>query len=627
MDFYKGNNILNNKNLEDYLNGVYYDKKGNKIPLEKGTNQYNYKFLMQTKELIYNYSCLLRLDFCVKNILESQGAENADIYNMWRVIKAQSGTVRFLKTLSKALKTYKIKYQSILNAVKLDLKSTSDRYERNLGYLKMLMQDYGLTNFIKYIEDIKKVTIFDDIFNFFNSNSIDITEDNDKELCDKYDEMYIQYIYKTCSEHGIELEKEVSEAVKNHVQYRSKLAEQAKQLKEQAKEKQKEENGKVLVSKFYRTVNDALLNGGNDVFSDVIIAQFVDKLKLLGNKAYFVAVAHKSRVFYLTEEKKETSSLNKMKLFSTKEEADKFCSEYEVDYYKEVISLSIGENTKAVNFDITDKLTTYAYYLNQTINYKYSSVYISDRTITRIRQQLEENPDKCYYIMNDEQEFYDGKQFSKLDNVHMYRKVDLNGINVNELGYLYRFSLDSKVTNLYLTKKFFRYLEKGFKTDFVEQHLIEKNITHGYYVVSWNEKEGTYSYLSYLDTYDHDSDKMKILNEKPEIQSEKGLYYQIVPCEVSEKRIDLTLKNYIDGVKLLKNKVKGYVILTNDRGIEAPIKVLMKRDTFNRVDGCTLAIGNILVFQSEQKAEKYWDSLIRKKPNMYKRTHRVYLIC
>ena len=118
MNFYKGNHILNNKNLSAYLQGVYYDKKGNKIPLEKGTNKYNYEFLMQTKELIYNYSCLLRLDFCVKHIVESLGAENTDVYNMWHIITAQAGTVRFLKTLSKALKTYKIQYSSILNAIK-----------------------------------------------------------------------------------------------------------------------------------------------------------------------------------------------------------------------------------------------------------------------------------------------------------------------------------------------------------------------------------------------------------------------------------------------------------------------------------------------------------------------------
>ena len=34
MNFYKGNNILNNKNLSAYLQGMYYDKKGNKTYAE-----------------------------------------------------------------------------------------------------------------------------------------------------------------------------------------------------------------------------------------------------------------------------------------------------------------------------------------------------------------------------------------------------------------------------------------------------------------------------------------------------------------------------------------------------------------------------------------------------------------
>ena len=629
MDFYKGNHILSSKVLAAYLDGVYYDKQGHKIPLEKGTNQYNYKLLMQTKELIYNYSCLLRLDFCVKNILESFGAENSDIYNIWRIVKAQSGTVRFLKTLSSALKTYKIKYNSILNAVKKDLDSTTERYTRNLGYLKMLMQDYGLTNFIKYVEDIKKVSIFDDIFNFFNSNSIDITEDNTKEVYDKYDEMYIQYIYKTCKEKGIALEEEVSDAVKTHVQYRAKLAEERKQLNEDIKEKQKEESGKVVVSKLYHTVNDALLNGGNDTFSDVIITKFIDKLKLLGNKGYFVVIAHKSRVFYLTEDKKETASLNKLKLFATKEEADKFCLDYESKYYKEVVSLSIGKKEKAINFDITDELKKYAYYLNQALNYKYTAVHISDRALLKIRQQLFEDSDKCYYIMK-EQKFYDGEHFSRLEDVHLYKKDELKDINVKELGYLSKFSLDSKVTDLYLNKKFYLYLEKGFKTDFFEQHLIEQNLTHGYYVVSWNEKEGTYSYLSYLNTFERDSDKIKIFKDKPEMKSENGIYYQVVPCNVNEEKVNETLENYKQGTKELfyKYMVQGYVITTNDMAISGPIKVLTKQGTFHNIDiRQKIKWNSILTFPSAEKAEEYWDSLIREKPNMYKRTHRVYRVC
>ena len=630
MNFYKGNNILNNKNLSAYLQGVYYDKRGNKIPLEKGTNKYNYEFLMQTKELIYNYSCLLRLDFCVKHIVESMGAENTDVYNMWHIITAQTGTVRFLRTLSKALKTYKIQYSSILNAIKKDLEQTTERYERNLEYLKMFMQDYGLTDFIKYVEDIKKVSIFEDIFNFFNNNCIDITGDNDKEIYDKYDEMYIQYIYKTCKEHGIALEEEMSQKVKTHLQYRKKVAEEVKQLKEAKKEKEKEENGKIVVSKFYHAVNDALLSGGNSDFRDVIIARFVDKLKLCGNVGYFVVIAHKSTVYYLTEDKTETSSLNKVKLFATEEEANKFCLEYESKYYKEVVSLSIGKKEKAVNFDITDELKKYAYYLNQAINYKYTSVHIADRAILRIRQKLKEDSDKCYYIMNKEYKFYDGQKFSNIWDVHLYKKEELNGINVKELGYIYKFTLDSKVTDLYLDKKFYIYLEKGFKTSFIEQHLIEQNLTQGYYVVSWNEKEGTHSYLSYLNTFDSNSDKMKIFKNKPEIKSENDIYYKVVPCNVSENKVKETLENYKQGTKELfyKYKVKGYVIVTNDMSIIGPIKVLTEQGTFNKIDNRQKIKWNtILTFSSAEQAEEYWNSLIKKKPTMYKRTHRVYRVC
>ena len=404
--------------------------------------------------------------------------------------------------------------------------------------------------------------------------------------------------------------------------------EEVKQAKEAKKEKEKEENGKIVVSKFYHAVNDALLSGGNSDFRDVIIARFVDKLKLCGNVGYFVVIAHKSTVYYLTEDKTETSSLNKVKLFATEEEANKFCLEYESKYYKEVVSLSIGKKEKAVNFDITDELKKYAYYLNQAINYKYTSVHIADRAILRIRQQLKEDSDKCYYIMNTEYKFYDGQKFSNIWDVHLYKKEELNGINVKELGYLYKFTLDIKVTDLYLDKKFYIYLEKGFKTSFIEQHLIEQNLTQGYYVVSWNEKEGTHSYLSYLNTFDSNSDKMKIFKNKPEIKSENDIYYKVVPCNVSENKVKETLETYKQGTKELfyKYKVKGYVIVTNDMSIIGPIKVLTEQGTFNKIDN-RQKINTILTFSSAEQAEEYWNSLIKKKPKMYKRTHRVYRVC
>lgn len=268
--------------------------------------------------------------------------------------------------------------------------------------------------------------------------------------------------------------------------------------------------------------------------------------------------------------------------------------------------------------------------MNQAINYKYTSVHIADRVILRIRQQLTEDSNKCYYIMNKEYKFYDGQEFSNIRDVRLYKKEELNEINVKELGYLYKFTLDSKVTDLYLDKKFYIYLEKGFKTSFIEQHLIEQNLTQVYYVVSWNEKEGTYSYLSYLNTFDCNSDKMKVFKEKPEIKSENDIYYKVVPCNVSDGKVKNTLDTYKQGMKDLfyKYKMHGYVIVTNDMSISGPIKVLTKQGTFNNIDTRQKINWNsILTFSRAKEAEEYWNYLIKEKPKMYKRTHRVYRVC
>lgn len=642
-NFYKGNNLLANKNLEAYLNGYEYIKVGQytkKVPLKGGTTKYNYNFIMETKQLIYDYSCLLRLDFCIKSILSKFDGSDGDISNIWRLIKAQSGTVRFLRLLCDSLKKYKVCTQTVYNTIKADLRITRERYDRNLSLLHNLLKDYGLDEFVDFIERKTGKTIFDNIFDFYNSHNVDVTEIiDDKEKCNLLDNMYIEYMYQIGKENNLDLEKGISERLQISREVRKIAKENLDKEKLRYKLAKRNSKGKELVALNNASLNEAIRNISNNDFSAKTIYNLVTKLKVIGNHGYYVAIVKGNTVYYIKDNKGTTTSIAMALLFADKLEAENFkntLDEYKDKYYLEVgeaiLSLEKKEAQLSMLGSISSNMDNFNNQFNAAINRRPQELCLGRQQVDSILLRLSNKPEENCYVLNKQLNFLCNinnsvEYMKKYTKIALYTKEKAEYIANQYDGKVYEIIFDKEFREETLDNVFMDFDTKIFDDNFIKVHLIEENIEIGYYLVGYDRTINKILYYTKNNKFELNKNLIKIFTKKPNVQNmNNNLCIRCYSVSMTNdlyndinKKYDLAANIVLEtSLVPVYNK---YVILSNNSNLEKDYLSYICLTNNNKFGA--IPNRNVKLFDTVEDAENYWSELIRINSSYEGRTHKV----
>lgn len=541
MSYYKGCNILKNQAVDGFLQGYEYVKVGEtggvkKQQLEEGTNKYNYQFLVEVKDLIYSYCCLVRLNCCVKAIL-GEFKDTSECYDaintIWGLIKAQSGTVRYLRCLKSSLKLYKIKSNAIYKGIKAELEKTKERYERNKQCVNKILRDYGLDEYIDYIEKECNKTIYEDIFDFFNEHKLDITSeyDNDNDKYTMLDNLYIQHIYEIGRKNNLNLEKGISDNVKIHIANKKRQKELLDKERKEEKRIIFEENCKERVGRVNSDLNDAIRTLNTSNYNINVIKTLVERLKDLGNQGYYISLVKSSNVYFITKDKKETTSIQRAVFFSNKEDAQEFLKELDINekYYIEIcdlfLSLEKGQAQKTiVDGSVLGKMNKYNEDLNNALNYKKSNLYLGKIAVENTRDRIL-NSKNHYYVMKGVKqyvkEYANGKvTYTRSPSVMaLYSKEDAELIAETLKGYSFEVIIEESITDEKIDYELRKYDEGSFDKDFVFSYMYAHNLLRCYYIVVYDRKTNKILYYTLDNTFSSNKYRIRFFETKPVMEN------------------------------------------------------------------------------------------------------------
>lgn len=348
-NFYSGCNIMKDYVLDNYVKGLYYDRKlGRKIPIPEGTNKYNKQFILQLNDLNMQFFGLLRADSVLVKLLKMhEHTYYGDLNVLYNLMRAQGGTIRYNKLLKSALKKYAIQKQVIYDAIKRDLSTQEDRVVRNKKLINDIMSDFGLDCLKEFIQETTGRDIVDDILQFALDNDKDIDfkgqTDTDEETqkqeiqsyYDSLDNEYIDYLLSNAKNNGVELFKTISDSLEQHHSRQEQKAFERKQREKEYKQQVKQNKALTAINNDNCKLNIAIK--ANDKLSEyardgknyklenrINMKDAIALQKLinnLGGIGYYIALCKESRVYYTKEIGELTASILRTNWFSSMEQA------------------------------------------------------------------------------------------------------------------------------------------------------------------------------------------------------------------------------------------------------------------------------------------------------------------
>ena len=374
--FYRGNSLLNNKVVENYLDGKYFNnstKAMETIPV--GINKYNLAFLDQLTESSKDfYTLIITEKIAIKLMQLNSNKNEAEIRNLWNLIKSQGGTIRYNRVFRKALKKYGITKKVLYNEIEKEINKQKDRVIRNRALIISLLKEYGLGSLLEIVEKENGMNICEHIKDFTLKHDLDIAagvnrDDSDelKEYYENIENTYIDYLKDTASKYGINLDNAIADDLLKHREIVDKRIQDIKQSKADKKELDK----RLMAFEAMDKDNSGLFNDLNrdwyDKFTrinETMAMQMRERLSVLGGEGWYVAICKQSTVYYIRADYKTTKDIRKTPLFETAEDAEKFyeiakSKEYEVRIsYHKVYRLENPDKKSYVQVPGSEKQTT-----------------------------------------------------------------------------------------------------------------------------------------------------------------------------------------------------------------------------------------------------------------------------
>lgn len=326
-NFYKGNKLLNNGIVDNYIKGFYFDKdKGVKIPIQTGTNKYNAQFVSQLNELNIQFYALIRANNILLKLLKMHNkTENSDIGAIYGLMRAQSGTIKYNKILKNALKTYEIRQQKIYDEIKKELEVQQDRVVRNRSLISQNLSDFDLNCIKEFISTLDGETdskyknnnvydIVDHILDYTDKYNKDIeykpklSDKTPEEYYEELDNSYIKYLLENAETSGVDLFNQISDSLQHHHEVKTQQAIKAKQEKEERKAAERRNKALNTIgndnSKINADINNCVtskISGRLSYDSAYNLRSIVDNF---GGIVYYIAFCKTSLIKYLSKESK-----------------------------------------------------------------------------------------------------------------------------------------------------------------------------------------------------------------------------------------------------------------------------------------------------------------------------------
>ncbi len=348
-NFYSGCKIVKDFTLDNYIKGVYYDKKlGRKISIPEGVNKYNKQFILQLNDLNIRFFGLLRADSVLVKLLKMhEHTSYGDLNVLYNLMRAQGGTIGYNKMLKSALKKYAIQKQEIYDSIKRDLTTQEDRVIRNKKLINDIMSDFGLNCLKEFIQETTGKDIVDDILQFALDNDkdmdfkgqTDINEETQKQEIKSYydnlDNEYIDYLLSNAKNNGVELFKTISDSLEQHHDRQEQRAIERKQREKEYKQQVKQNKALTAINDDNCKLNIAI--NANEKLSDyardgvsyklenrISMKDAIALQKLinnLGGIGYYIAICKESKIYYVKETEALTASILRARWFSELEQA------------------------------------------------------------------------------------------------------------------------------------------------------------------------------------------------------------------------------------------------------------------------------------------------------------------
>lgn len=389
------------------------------------------------------------------------------------------------------LRKTKVNVNSVYKAVKLDLDKTEERYNRNLNLLTMLLEDYGLKEYIDFVEKTTGKTIFEDIFDFFDKHQVDVDElDSKSEQCDTLDGLYVEHIFKICEDNNFSIG--ISDTINIHLESKRLQAEKLDAAKREQKKNTLNAKRREIINQTDIELNDAVRNHNYSKYGETTVKLLIAKLKLLGNKGYYIIGVKQRQANFMFRDGKMVIGLKNLMLFADRELAEQYLNKYKQDgFYYSICVLSCSEQRGKKAFSVVDRMNTpshLAYWLNETLNQRPSETVISDSLLYILKKDLRNG--KEYVLINDNNEYYGDypKQFSvKPTQIRLLSEDEKDEwLKVDNTLKAYKLTFDNVITDNLMDKIFEKYENGTFMNEKLFTRSFNEYKPKFYYVVVYD---------------------------------------------------------------------------------------------------------------------------------------------
>lgn len=340
-DFYSGKTYKNKDGVvQDYIKGTYLNHStGLREKITDKPNKYNREILAKLNELNKEFYALIVSFSIAARLLESHRSEiYGTINNIYRLMKAQSGTIKYNKLLKSKIAVYGITKKRILESLSEDIDKQRDRISRNKDFLRETLEECGLMRVVELVEAESGNAIFDDIVKFIDTSlagRVFLSEEDRHAFRDEIELHYIEYMKQVADRHGIEMYGDIQNKLLDSIKRRRELAIASSDAR---REQRKFEERQRKLERLTR--DNVAIQNEYDSLSDIVegvreglkipasrASSMAEQMRGLERVFYIGMISGSSVRYYLGEEKLETRSISNARKFTEEQEARKTANE------------------------------------------------------------------------------------------------------------------------------------------------------------------------------------------------------------------------------------------------------------------------------------------------------------
>lgn len=331
------NSTANNRIVNNFMQGIYYNNSTHtKELLSTNINRYNMNIVGEINELNSQFRQLIIVyDIIAKFISEHKDFSYGDARNIYRLMHAQSGTMKFNYLLKKSLKKYAVNKQIIYDQLKLNMKSQCNRVKRNKQLILQLLADYGMNNLADLVKEDTGMDIFehaDEFSNKLKENIVIVTDEDEKKFYNDIKDKYIEYLKELAVKYNVNIFEDISKTLEERRQLKIEKSLEIKQENKEIKEKNREDrlmqiliqDGAYIQSDIDNATYIIESNTQGQKLGFVVLNDLRKKLNEYSKVVYYIATTVNGGIKYVSDNDTLTTSIRSAKFFNDKNKANEY---------------------------------------------------------------------------------------------------------------------------------------------------------------------------------------------------------------------------------------------------------------------------------------------------------------